>query len=402
MALAACALLAVVGGAIGVLSEPAQAAGRICDKYGTTTLAGGKYVVTNNNWGDDTTQCITTSDSGFAITTASHNKPTNGAPGSYPAIYAGCHYNNCSTGSGLPMAVSSPAFNSVATSVSMKYPSSGAYDAAYDIWFDPTARKDGQNTGAELMVWLNHAGSIQPAGSKVATVTLAGGTWDVWYSKSGWNIVSYVRTQGTQSIDFPVRTFFDDMVTRGYAQRSWYLTSVQAGFEPWTGGEGLSLDNFTYRADGASAPTSGSSSSPTSSSPTSGSSSPSSSTSESPSSTSATSASTGSSTTSTGGTGGGTGTCTATYATAESWNAGYIGRVTVTAKQALTGWKLTWPSASGQSIGNLWGGRLSGSGGSVTVTNESWNGSLPAGGSATVGFQSAGSPSTPTVTCTAN
>jgi hypothetical protein len=28
------------------------------------------------------------------------------------------------------------------------------YDASYDVWFDPTARTDGQNTGAELMVWL--------------------------------------------------------------------------------------------------------------------------------------------------------------------------------------------------------------------------------------------------------
>ena len=44
-----------------------------------------------------------------------------------------------------------------------EYPNNGSvYDAAYDIWFDPTARTDGQNTGAELMVWLNHTGSVQP------------------------------------------------------------------------------------------------------------------------------------------------------------------------------------------------------------------------------------------------
>ncbi len=30
----------------------------------------------------------------------------------------------------------------------MTYPSGGVWDAAYDIWFDPTARRDGQNTGA--------------------------------------------------------------------------------------------------------------------------------------------------------------------------------------------------------------------------------------------------------------
>lgn len=125
----------------------------------------------------------------------------------------------------------------------MSYPGSGVYDASYGIWFDPTARTNGQNTGAELMVWLNHTGSVQPVGSKVGTVSLAGGAWDVWSGNSGWNVVSYVRSS---PISFPVRTFYDDMVRRGYAQRSWYITSVQAGFEPWVGGAGLAVNNFSY------------------------------------------------------------------------------------------------------------------------------------------------------------
>ncbi|MFL6056200.1 MAG: GH12 family glycosyl hydrolase domain-containing protein [Actinoallomurus sp.] len=59
--------------------------------------------------------------------------------------------------------------------------------------------------------------------------------------------MSYVRTSpASSSISFPVRTFYDDMVRRGYAQRSWYITSVQAGFEPWVGGAGLAVNNFSY------------------------------------------------------------------------------------------------------------------------------------------------------------
>ena len=69
--------------------------------------------------------------------------------------------------------------------------------SAYDIWFDPTARRDGQNTGDEIMVWLNHSGPPQPVGSKVATVSMAGATWDIWEGNIGWNVVSYVRTSGT-------------------------------------------------------------------------------------------------------------------------------------------------------------------------------------------------------------
>ena len=375
----------IASAGVGFGAQSAQAAAQICDKYGSTTLSGGKYVVINNNWGDDTTQCITTSDNGFAITTASHNKATNGAPGSYPAIYAGCHYANCSTGSGLPMAVNSSAFSSVTTGVSMSYPGSGTYDAAYDIWFDPTARKDGQNTGAELMVWLNHAGSIQPIGSKVATVSLAGGTWDVWFGNTGWNVVSYVRTAATSSINFNVATFFNDMVTRGYGQRSWYLTSVQAGFEPWIGGTGLAVNSFSYSTSGPTAPPPSSSTPPP----------PSSSTPPPPSSSTPPPPSSSTPPPSGGG-------CTATYSTTGTWNSGFQGAITVKAAGAINGWTLSWPLASGQSVSQVWGGRGTSSGGTETVTNETWNGTLGAGATASVGFIASGSASTPTVRCTAS
>src|SRR5205085_705152 len=41
-----------------------------------------------------------------------------------------------------------------------------------------------------------------------------------------------------------------DVVARGYGQRSWWLSSVQAGFEPWVGGTGLAVNSFTYRVEG--------------------------------------------------------------------------------------------------------------------------------------------------------
>ncbi|MDH2427255.1 cellulose binding domain-containing protein [Sphaerisporangium sp. TRM90804] len=234
-----------------VIAGQAHADTLICEKYGATTIAGGRYAVQNNNWGDDTRQCINVTSTGFTITEASHNKPQNGAPGSYPSVFAGCHYANCTSGSSLPMRVTDSRFSTIQTSVSMTYPSSaGVYDAAYDIWFDPTARTDGQNTGAELMIWLNHTGQVQPVGSRVGTVNLAGGTWDVWFGNIGWNVVSYVRTASTSSISFSVSTFYNDMLSRGYAQSSWYITSVQAGFEPWVGGTGLAVNNFSYSVGG--------------------------------------------------------------------------------------------------------------------------------------------------------
>lgn len=333
-----------------VVGQAAHADTTICEKYGSTTIQGGKYVVMNNNWGDDTQQCINVTSTGFSVTQASHNKAQNGAPGAYPAVYAGCHYANCSSGSGLPLQASNSQFNTVQTSVSMTYPGSGVYDAAYDIWFDPTARKDGQNTGAEIMVWLNHTGSVQPVGSRVGTANIAGGTWDVWEGNIGWNVISYVRTSPTNSINFAVHSFFDDAVNRGYAQRSWYLTSVQAGFEPWVGGTGLAVNNFSYSIGGvvqSPSPTPTVSPSP-----------------------------------------GGGGACRVSYSKNE-WQGGFTGNVTVTntSSSAVNGWTVGFSFPNGQKITGYWGADVSQSGSTVTAKNLSYNGSIPAGGNVSFGFQ---------------
>jgi hypothetical protein len=243
--------LVVCGSALAAAATPAHAAPVICEKFGSTSVQSGRYIVQNNVWGADTQQCVDVNQNGgFTVTTANHNNATNGAPAAYPSIYAGCHYANCSGGSGLPMQASSGQFGSIQTSVGMSYPSGGTWNAAYDLWFDPTPRTDGQNTGAEIMIWLNRQGSIQPIGSQVATVNLLGATWNVWFGNIGWNVVSYVRTSATGSLSFAVDTFYGDAVGRGYAQRSWYLTSVQAGFEPWIGGAGLAVNSFSYGVGG--------------------------------------------------------------------------------------------------------------------------------------------------------
>ncbi|MFI6454685.1 cellulose binding domain-containing protein [Streptosporangium amethystogenes] len=334
------AVLAVLGLVLasGAVAAPAHADTTICEKYGATTIQGGKYRVQNNNWGDDTRQCINVTGTGFSVTEASHNRPTNGAPGSYPSIFAGCHYAQCTSGSGLPMQVSDSRFNGIRTSVSMTYPGSGVYDAAYDIWLDPTPRTDGQNTGAEIMVWLNRVGSIQPVGSQVGTVSLAGANWEVWYGNIGWNVISYVRTSATTSIDFAVRTFVDDAVGRGHVQRSWYLTSVQAGFEPWVGQTGLAVNDFSYSVGG----------------------------------------------------GGGTSGCSAAAASSYQWNNGYVVdpiAVTNTGPSTINGWTVTFTLPAGHSLTGSWGATVTTSGQTVTARNLSYNGSLAPGAKANFGFQ---------------
>jgi endoglucanase len=241
-------LLAVLFAAHPAVAAPVGT--RICERFGNAAVADGRYVVQTNVWGATTRQCLDLTGTGFAVTTARHHK-TGAAPAAYPSIYAGCHYGTCSSGSGLPMAAASPGFAAIDTGVALSYPDSGEWNAAYDIWFDPTPRTTGQNTGAELMVWLGSAGSPRPSGSMVGTATLAGGTWTVWVGHSGSTVVSYVRTTPTASITFGVHEFYADLVSRGYARPSWYLTSVQVGFETWEGGAGLALDSFSFGTDGS-------------------------------------------------------------------------------------------------------------------------------------------------------
>ncbi|MFC4585202.1 GH12 family glycosyl hydrolase domain-containing protein [Sphaerisporangium corydalis] len=417
-----------------VVTGPARADTLICEKYGATTIAGGKYAVQNNNWGDDTQQCINVTSTGFTVTQASHNKPQNGAPGSYPSVFAGCHYANCTAGSGLPLRVTDSRFSGIQTSVSMTYPSSaGVYDASYDIWFDPTSRTDGQNTGAELMIWLNHTGSVQPVGSRVATVSLAGGTWDVWYGNSGWNVVSYVRTSSATSISFPVSTFYNDMLSRGYAQSSWYMTSVQVGFEPWVGGTGLAVNSFSYSIGGSgggdvtppSAPANLTASNVTSSGvglawsassdavgvtgydvyrgstvvgTTSGTTYNVTGLAASTSYTfsvrardaagNASSASNSVTVTTSSGGGGGGGACRVAYVKNE-WQGGFTANVTVsnTGSSAVNGWTLAFAFPGDQRVTSFWNAAVTQSGTAVTAKNVAHNGSIPAGGNTTFGFQ---------------
>lgn len=92
--------------------------------------------------------------------------------------------------------------------------------------------------------------------------------------------------------------------------------------------------------------------------------------------------------------------CTAAYTVQDQWNSGFVATVTVTAASTpLTGWRVTLNLPSGASVSSMWNGVASGTSGTVTVTNQSYNGRLAAGQSTSFGFQGTGNGSGATVTC---
>jgi hypothetical protein len=365
---AALSAVAALGLAVGALltlttAPAAHADTQICDQYGSTTVQG-RYVVQNNRWGTTATQCINVTSSGFQITQADGSVPTNGGPKSYPSIFNGCHYTNCSPGTALPAQLSQ--ISSAPTSISYSYVSNAVYDAAYDIWLDPTPKTDGVNK-TEIMVWYNHTSPVQPVGSRVGTASVGGRSWDVWTGNNGSNdVISFVATSAMSSWNFDVKAFANETVNRGMAQNSWYLTSVQAGFEPWQNGAGLAVTSFSSSVNIGGSSSGGSTTGGT----TSG-------------------GSTAGGTTSGGTTGGsGSPSCKVTV-TPQSWSGGFTDNVTVTntGSSAVNGWKLGFTLPSGQTITSAWNATVSPSSGSVTASGVSYNAQIPAGGSQSFGFQ---------------
>jgi hypothetical protein len=242
----------------GTAGAPGSTDQVISEQYGSTTIQD-KYVVMNNNYGGGT-QTITVTSTGFAITYRDGSASTEKPPLSYPAVYLGCHYTNCSPSTPLPLQISKIA--TATSSINMTYPGdpSFLYDASYDIWMDPTPKTDGVNQ-QELMIWLNKQGSeIQPisyvynaegVAVPIATTTINGVSWNVYRgNNTANNVISYVAVTPTNSLPtFDVLNFIEDVYMRTSdfeepVTDQWYLTSIQAGFEPWKGGVGLSVDSF--------------------------------------------------------------------------------------------------------------------------------------------------------------
>ncbi|MFL6114708.1 MAG: glycoside hydrolase family 6 protein [Catenulispora sp.] len=420
-----------------------------CDPNGTLTA--GDYTIQNNEWNSTAQQCITyNSGTSWSVSTANFNLTTAGAPATYPSIFKGCHWGICTPNSGLPIQVSN--LGSATSSWSTVQPASGAYDVAYDIWFNSTPTTIGQPDGTEIMIWINSRGGVQPFGSQTGTANLSGMNWNVWTgNQTSWKIISYVLNPGATSVtNLDVKALINDAVSRGSLNPAHYLLDAEAGFEIWQGGQGLATTNFSFNATAGtnngdttppSVPTNVASTGVTSNSV---------SLSWSPSTDNVGVAgyrvyrggtqigiSAGTSFTDTGlspstqysytvaaydaagnvsapssavsattSGGGNPGGCTATYQIASDWGSAFNANVTVsnTGTTATKGWTVTWTWGGNQQVTNMWNATNHQSGQSQSATNMNYNGAIAPGGNTSFGFQAnySGSNAKPTLTCTAS
>lgn len=363
-----------VGARSPVGASGSQAGGAALCNSQRLAVDGGVYTVQNNEWGSGAAECVAVGGStGFTVTRSAIAKSASGAPGAYPSIYRGCHWGACTPGSGLPVPVSrllSP--GTVTTTWATAQPGTGAYDVAYDIWFNgaPGTGTSGQPDGAELMIWLNHNGPVRPFGSKVSMAAIGGRPYDVWFGKQTWNTISYSMVTGTTSVrDLDIGQFAADALRRGYIHKSWYLVDVEAGFELWQGGAGLATDSFAVNFPGSSsAPIAvgATAARPVPGSPPAA----------------------------------GSASCTVTSSVMHTWPGGLQAQavLTNTSTSPVSGWTLTWSFASEQRVTDLWNGDFTQSGERVRVTSAPYDAIIAPSASVTIGFTgtSTGSDALPT------
>lgn len=237
-------------GAVAAAAVRSDGSGvRICGRDASTAVED-RYLVANNRWDASAEQCLTAGGGGFSIVSQSGTGDFAGAPVSNPAVGIGCQYQRCSPNTGLPVPVGT--VTSAVTAATFRYVSDAAFDAGYTVRLapGPHAPDAGQ---LQIMIWLRQQGAVQPIGSRIGSSATGGRKWDVWAGQTSRNgsVLSFLASEGASDGQFDAVDFIHEAVGLGLATNAWFLTSIQAGFEPWSGGVGLAVTAFSASVIGS-------------------------------------------------------------------------------------------------------------------------------------------------------
>ena len=362
-------------------SQTAKAA-QVCNNGGSITM--GKYWLNSNLWGASSgsgSQCLSdTSINGSTIAWSTSWNWTGQANSvkSYDSSVLGWHWGWKNSNTGLPVQLSSNTAIQTSWNFNLNQTTPGGIDVSYDTWLSPNANLGNANPSDEVMVWLYHGGGVSPVGSKVATVTVDGTSWDLWEGNVGWQVHSFVRTSNTNSQSLNLMDFYNTLISRGLSS-SKYLISVESGTEIFTGAGQLDTTSYSTNVGstgGGSTPTPNPTHTPTPN-PT----------------PNPTHTPTPNPTPTAGGVHVG-------YQVANQWSTGFSANITITNNSSTTinGWKLQFAFPGNQQVTQLWSGSVSQTGNQVAVTNASYNGTIAPGQSVNLGFNGSWSGSNPVPT----
>jgi hypothetical protein len=227
-----------------------------------TTDGTKEYALMGNWWYMYDSQTISYQGLGFTVSNPKNVASDNGNPIGFPTLFIGAYQGFDTKGSNLPKQVSALTTVPTVFSTNAAEGLRDNYNATYDVWFTP----DGSSLnggavappegGAYLMVWLFKPTNRQPRGSVWFgnhAVNGVDGAWDVWIDPASTTspiCISYVSVNPLDGLAFDLNNFIQDAVTNKYGLKSsMYLNLVFAGFEIWSGGEGLQIKNYCARVN---------------------------------------------------------------------------------------------------------------------------------------------------------
>jgi hypothetical protein len=255
--------------------------GTLSEKQGRGVVVGAdgnKYIVSNNAWSEQAqhgSQVIRYVNNSFTIV-----QQSTGGAGSqvltFPFVSIGRNGDQGGNGSqtttlndNLPIQIAQ--IQSLPTRFAHNVGQAGVqgsdFNATYDVWFapQPPAGTYGTSGGAFLMVWTHIPNGRTPIGQVVAsninlegeTFTLYVGRRDEGLAATGTDgaspVISYVANRTVNDYTFDLNVFIQDAVQRASTGglrglqfgSNLFLTDVFAGFEIWSQGTGLSVNEFT-------------------------------------------------------------------------------------------------------------------------------------------------------------
>jgi Glycosyl hydrolase family 12 len=209
----------------------------------------GRYVIKNNDFHPTTApECIGHYKSGpnFGVTQSSataHGSESD----AYPNIFVGCSWGKCSHDSALPARLTAVPHPWVSWYARLQ--PRGKWDANLDIWLSYEPRRNGQVTGAEVMIWLSARGF----GPVRASQHIDGIGWSLvhWTTRSltlpqdHWPLIIFRSARPRNHVRrLYLQPFFRDLERLHLISRGEWIDSVHGGFEIWNGGQGMRMNWF--------------------------------------------------------------------------------------------------------------------------------------------------------------
>ncbi|KAF2014677.1 glycoside hydrolase family 12 protein [Aaosphaeria arxii CBS 175.79] len=195
----------------------------LCTQYAYYAANG--YEVLNNLWGKDSAT------SGSQCT---YYEGTSGSGINY--VYAGRQLTKGNTIAKI---------KTMPTQIDWSYNTTNNVRAnvAYDIFTASDPNHVNSSGDYELMIWLGREGGVWPisqGGSPIATVTIAGYSFDIYFGYNGsMKVYSFVRSSSNDITSFKadVKLFFNYLVSnQQFPASSQNLIVYQVGTEAFTGG----------------------------------------------------------------------------------------------------------------------------------------------------------------------